>query len=337
VALHQLWLLGAGLISVGQIARRGVHALLGLIVGIALQVGLLAATSDLAAAWHAVVAFNRGYFESGGETRAVVKAGGWNWTNHLDTLALPIILAGAACLHWLAVWRITKRGHTDNSDHARELTNCPGVVVWLLAWTLIELVLAMLGPHHRLHYLIPVLPPLLLLGGRAVQLLVGEHGLLVGLRRSVATGIALLWMGYMLVQPVRIQLHELGRAVNNLETPWDMQWMVDEVRSRTMPQDGIFVFSYYPRVYWDSGRFSGIKYMGVEKTWQVGQPVVDDIVAELRRRRPKLVVISKSDFDKLDDPGGLDYHGLREWLLAEYTQREVRGYLFLERPAEDSA
>jgi hypothetical protein len=115
-----------------------------------------------------------------------------------------------------------------------------------------------------------------------------------------------------------------------------MQWMVDEVRTCTAPEEGIFVFSYYPRVYWDSGRFCGIKYIGVEKTWQIGQPVVDDLVKELMRRRPRLVIISIADFDKLDDPSGLDYHGLKEWFSAEYASREVRGYYFLERLADTS-
>lgn len=330
VGLHQLWLLAARFLSRQMLLRRAAHALGGFLLGLALQVALLAATSDLAAAWGAIVTFNQGYFQPGGGSGLWVESGGWNWYDHLDALALPLVLAGAASLHWLANWRNVRSGQPEDSPQARYPVACPRVVPWLLLWGLVELYLAMVGPHHRLHYFIPVLPPLLLLAGRAVHLLIRDHGLLAGLRKSVALAVALLWTGYMMVAPVRIHLHELGRAFHNLQSEWDMQWMADEICRRSGPQEGIFVFSYHPRVYWASGRFCGIKYLGTEKTWQLGQPVVDDLVAELKRRCPPLIVVSLPDFEHLARAEGLDYRDLPDWLAANYSASELRGYLFLE-------
>jgi 4-amino-4-deoxy-L-arabinose transferase-like glycosyltransferase len=330
IVLHQLWLLAARFVAWRALLRHALHILVGLLIGLAVQVAILAATSNLPAAWGAIISFNVGYFEPGMGSRALPESGGWRWIDHLDAMAVPLLLALAATVHWLVNWRNLRRGAPDDPPTARDPVRCQRVVPWLLAWTLAEIYLAMLGPHHRMHYFIPVLPPLLLLGGRAVHLMLRDYGLLASAQRHAAVALALCWLGYMMIRPVQIQLHELGRAFYSVTTKWDMQYVVDEIKKRTAPREGIFVFGYHPRLYWDSGRFCGIKYLGTEKTWQLGQHVADDLVAELKRRRPKLVIVSASDLEGLAHPGvGPNFDDLRPWLEANYSSEEVGQVLFL--------
>lgn len=324
VGAHQVVLSIAGVQSFGTTARRiGLFAC-GWLAAAALALAILATTSDLGWAWHAIVSFNRLYFAAKDGSR---------WWPHwfgvqeqVRVLALPAILALATLLHAAAsrLGRLSQK--TAKCDPDLKLP--PMLLALLWVWMLSATYLALVGPHQRLPYFAIALPPLCVLSA---------HGVFLFLATGRSAGsdyppyhlfVGLAWFAYMMIAPLENQLRTLSvqhyHRFDEREPDPDIA-TAEIARRHSSPQETLFVWGYAPEIYWRADRPPAIRYIGTEKAGQlgpVGQSTLDEIVQALRNNPPQVLVIGANTLLKMNEPSGKDplkYGDLADWIEMNYT------------------
>jgi hypothetical protein len=324
IAVHHVYLLIRPGNHRRTVVGRGAIVLAGWAAAVAAVLAALALTSNLGWAWNAIVTFNRDYFAPG------VGSKWWpSWfaqPEHERALALPAILAVATLLYpaLRRIWRYEGPPAVDVPGHRP-----PGLLVLLWAWMLAAVYLALLGPHQRLHYWGVALPPLVMLAGHGVHLLL-QSGRLAGTRRpAFHLVVGVLWFGYMMLGPLSMQL----QAVNyyayyaaDADDSRQSRAVADAIRSASQPDDALFVWYYNPKLYWVADRPPAIRYLDTDKARQLGrlgQPLMDEMIRLLKQARPKIIVTDSSLFGRDDStlrhrlptPGDFP-----DWLRANYSQ-----------------
>jgi 4-amino-4-deoxy-L-arabinose transferase-like glycosyltransferase len=294
---------------------------LGWIGASGLAIIALLLSSDLGWAWDAIVLFVFRF--------AAAKHGGmpmptlFGMTEHLDILALPLILALAAVAYASARWL---RRNPPNEEQVCAGAGA-GIPILLVAWFLAAVLIAFSGPNKAYHYMLPALSPLLLLATMSIGLLVSRGADHERLPPSVLRYVAVLWFAYMGFAPLKHQIYQLNNAVfTRLEEPdpFGDATMVDFVNSITEEQDRIFLWRYLPHVYWASGRSCGTRFHSMLNAAQLGrhgQYIVDDVLASLVSDPPKLVTLQLRRARELRDadPGdGPDFRALATCLCERY-------------------
>lgn len=295
-----------------------------------LVVAALWMTSDLPAAWDAVVGFNRRYFLPGAGSSPIPP---FVWIEeHLRNMGLALVLAVATLLSPLVVFAVRPRKHPNRIIVAPSCHSVPRRYIFLLwVWLLIAIYLAALGPHMRVAYLAIALPPLVLAMAHSVHLLVASarvsghvppHYVLVGI----------LWFAYMLIWPIHGQWDMAMRQYyhRHVADPDPIiESQLTAINEHTSDGDAIFAFGYAPEIYWRSGRSSSIKYIGTEKIAQLGphgQPLLDETLDLLEASPPKLILLDGSTAQASASLGRLDTTRLAEWLQRNYQELNEQRY-----------
>ena len=288
----------------------------------ALVIVALAATSDLAMAWDAIVAFNGRYFEPG-KGASLIPSFAWV-EEHLLALGLPLILALASIVYPLLRWMLgSEWDEAIEEERHSPGERPPGLLLLMWTWLAAALYLAAVGPHQRAPYLAVALPPLVALSVHSVHLLLASGRREFGIPRyHVVVGVC--WMVFMLIWPVYYQVRTAAIAhYHRFVEPAPAGQVADlgAIQRYTGPDDRIFVFGYGPELYWRSGRAPAIRYIGTEKIGQLGdrgKALYAEVIGLLRVSRPKAILADPVDVRRLDQM--LDGPGLSQWLETDYER-----------------
>jgi hypothetical protein len=204
-------------------------------------------------------------------------------------------------------------------------------------WAAVAFWGASVSPGHYRHYLIPFIPPLLLMAAYLVNVLKTELSLLKRLAQRgwvTAAFVAMAWFaldaakgqweGVSTVWYDRLRFNLSGPV---LPTPWEQ--IADEVKKRTTEDQKIQCWGYLPGVYLHARRINTCRFITTEKIGHVGDHadvVRRDLKATLERDPPALIVLPANDYAWFTDPEGFgqprDWLGewMATWLDAHYVR-----------------
>ncbi len=323
IGLHILWRL---LKHTDKRRQTVLHACL-LVLGGTLTVGTavlgLAFTSDPTWAWDAVVGFNRAYFKPDVGSSFVPT---FVWADdYMRAMGLPVVLALATLVHGL---RHRLIGNGDCPTTISSQSGQPSGWLFLLwSWMLAAIYLAALGPHGRAPYLAVALPPLVILSGHAVHLLLLSQTTSPSQRRpAFHVVVAVIWLGYMLYWPLQMQLDMAGRqyAHRFLIPPTEYRLSLEQgIDRHSAAGDRMFKFGYSPDLYWSTNLRPACRFIGTEKAGQLlhyGQPVIDEITRKLRLVRPRIIVLNPEAETRAAKAKGLDVAEAVSWVELNYYQ-----------------
>lgn len=342
--------------------RRCVLLTLGLAATLALAAGALALQGALSAALFATFEFNRGYFASGNSSFTQTEANRRMLLN--DTgyfLLLPLLMLIAAWIHGVT-WRL--RPHFRPPEVAGPIEAfspaAPRTLLLFSIWYVASFYGAIVSPHHFRHYLIPTLPPMLLICGHLLNVIKTEIGLVRRLAQRgwvvgafVAMGYFALSAGTYLKEGVaRVWWERFDRNTPEVvlrRDPNTAEWtktastagdpargynraigelIADEVIRLSRPEDRIQCWGYFPGVYLYAQRASASRFFTTEKLGHVGahaEFIRRELHDTLVSQPPALFVISAEDYAWcVDPPPGRppDWIGrfIGEWLDRTYVR-----------------
>ncbi len=305
IGLHTLLLVFFGDIARRDGLRRCVLLTVGAFAPIAAAALLLAAQGALSAGLFATFGFNRSYFNVGDSQFPYNFVSWYLLSNHfLPHLRLPMLMAIGGAIHAFLWWirpqdrpadvlaRIEQRGGMAQ----------PRTMFLYIVWYCVALYGAMLSPHAFRHYLVPTIPPLLLMGTYLVNVICAEMQLLQRLRERAWTVAAFVIMGYFVADAVREQWRGMCqvwvfRYVQEQRADWEV--LADEVRRVSGPEDKLQCWGYYPGVYLHARRENAVRFTTTEKVGQVGDNasfVLEELETELKANPPAVIVISHEDY-----------------------------------------
>lgn len=314
--------------------RRQALLLLGLCSTLALVAGLLYLGGGLRGIQEALFAtftFNRGYIAHGNVKFPYNFA---TWTLLRDhvypILLMPLLLAVGGILH-ASAWAASPQ--TQPADIAGQMNRkpsaCPRYMLLFAVWTLLAFYGALLSPHAFRHYLVPAIPPLMLLGAHLLNFLIGEHSLMGAIQRSAWSTLALVGIAFFGAEAVQRQWEEVSqvivyRHIQGRRAEWEQ--LGDVLRHATKADDRIYCWGYFPGVYLEARRINSCRFITTEKVGQIGVQarfVLDELEQCLRGAPPVALVISSQDY--------LWMHGrlpslptpstqMGEWIDANYTR-----------------
>ncbi len=311
LGLHLIILMVARRLSAASGVRRGLLLLAGAASTVAVAAAALAAQGALGAAWFATFTFNGAYFSQG------VSQFPYNYVTYMlerdhiyPILLLPLLMAAAAWIH-AVLWAL--RPAYRPTDIAAALApkrpTCPAPVLLFTLWLAVAFYGALLSPHGFRHYLVPVIPPLLMIAGYLVNALRAEMKLLRRMQQRAWVTAAFVAMAYFAWGAVRLQFEGFARVWVARIDPWLNQvgtyepahWEVvgDAVARWSGPADRIHCWGYMPGVYLQARRINASRFTTTEKVGQVGAGarfVLDELVQTLRDRPPELLTITAEDY-----------------------------------------
>jgi predicted membrane protein len=275
-------------------------------------------TADPAGAWNAIVEFNSAY-----KGRGLTVVPKWGLIrDQVHQLGLPLVLGGGTIL-----WAITRRREA-RSENCR--TPPPGMIVVLVTWLIGATYLAAIGPRPEDYYFILMFCPLLLLATAAVARVLSEVMSHASHFRMMAC-IGFAWMAWMASVPTvalaqwatlaELQLQDADR--------FNTADRIAAINHHSEPNDSILVWGFDPRVYWESRRPPATRFIGIDKIHALGtvaQFMVDEILADLQRQPPKIILMRFDHARKMaagETRFDLNLQALGEFIIDRY------------RPAED--
>ena len=325
-----------------------------MLVVVTLAVAVIVAQGAAEAAEFAVFGFNRAYFEKAASSLTHTILNRYFLQQYVGTaLLLPVLMAVAAVIH-AVLWRLRplyRPAEIESRVRALKPT-CPRYMVLFFIWYVVAFYGATVSPHHFRHYLLPTLPPLLLMGGYLISFLRTEISLAKRLQQRIWVTACFVTMGYFAAGALDWQWQELSKVwVYRVEQGRQPEWEIvaDAVKKLSSPQDRIQCLGYMPGVYLHARRLNASRYTTTEKLGQVkGTREADIICHELRDQLeaapPALMVMSTGDYALIQEAepvrpgktakGYADWLGawLRDFLRQHYEQvleiREVSVLIF---------
>ncbi len=292
-------------------AQRGLLLLCGASTTVALAGIYLAAQGALFAALYATFGFNREYFNVGDSqfpynyaTYAILQY------HFFPILKLPLLMVAAATLHAFLWWsRPRYRPAEIEKPLQRGPAAPPYFFLFLLFWFLVALYGAMLSPHGFRHYIIPTIPPLIMLAGYLINVLRAEASLLVRAQQRAWVAMALVIMGYFAADAVVRQFGEMSKIWVFRIDPWltgvgeydEAHWEVvgQAVLKHTTPDQTIQCWGYMPGVYLYARRENACRFTTTEKVGQVRGGalfVLYELQEKLRDDPPALITMQSGDY-----------------------------------------
>ncbi len=304
MGLHTIALVVAGELP----WRSGLKRCLLLVAGAVTTVGAAAAVL----AWHgalheacfAAFGFNRAYFAAGA-SRFPYNIVTWSLLReHVKPiLLLPLLMALVAVIHAFLWWLRPRYRPAEIEQTLRAAYPVCKLHVFLFStWFAAALYGALVSPHGFRHYLVPTLPPLMLLDGYLINVLRAEARLLERLQQRAWVTVAFVIMGYFSWEAVVRQFEEVSKVlVFRLEQHEAAEWEVvgDAVAQWTRPTDRIQCWGYLPGVYLRARRLNATRFTTLEKVGQVrggARFVVDELETRLRADPPAALVMSAGDY-----------------------------------------
>jgi 4-amino-4-deoxy-L-arabinose transferase-like glycosyltransferase len=341
MGVHTLALLVLGELRFGTALRRCVLLLVGMLLPVAAAVAVLAAQGALAEAYFAVVTFNRAYFEVGVSSfsntyvnRVFLAMDIWN------VLKLPALMAIAAVIHaWLWWLRPLYRPPEIETPMREFRPACPQFMLLLLVWFLVAAYGAVVSPHRFRHYVLPTLPPILLMAGYLINLIQSELSLLFRLQQRAWATAAYVAMFYFAYDAYREQLGVVSRVWldrfpergDPKKAPWEA--VGDELATIAQPGERIQCWGYFPGVYLHAKHISASRFVTTEKIGQVRDHAEfqrRELHDVLSKRPPEVFVIPHELFthytSTTPEQDNVDWLGqwLGKWIDQTYVRvREV--------------
>ncbi len=309
MGLHTIIMVLAGRLALGTGAKRCFLLLGGAVTTILLAAGYLASQGALQAAYYAAFAFNREYFAHG-SSQFPFRYVSWKLLEqHVHPiLLLPLLMAAAATIH-AVLWWARPRFRPPEIEQPLSAVRpvCPGYFLLFALWFVVAFWGALLSPHGFRHYLVPAIPPLLLLAGYLINVLRAETKLLRRLQQRAWVAVAVVVMGYFAAESVQLQFQEVSKVlVFRFDQKEQARWEVvgRAVRDITDPGDTIQCLGYMPGTYLVARRPNVSRYATTEKIGQLYEnPVAERIARELEDALyadpPVLLVMSADDYFKL--------------------------------------
>lgn len=316
--------------------RSGLRRCLLLLAGVLAVVGVatfaILAQGSAERAYFAVFGFNRAYFTTGNSSLTSLELNDFMLRQHMSiALLLPLLMTIAALIH-AALWRL--RPHDRPADIERQIhalkPACPRYMLLFFLWYAVAYYGAAVSPHYFRHYLLPTLPPLMLMSGYLINFLRSEISLTKRMQQRIWVTACFVAMGYFAIGALKWHWEELSKVwLFRVEQGRQAEWETvgDAVARLSGPGDRIQCLGYYPGVYLHARRINASRYTTTEKLGQVaGSRQADIIRRELREQLeaapPTLMVMSTGDYaliqeadpTKLPDPTEEYPDWLSEWL-----------------------
>jgi len=287
--------------------RRGVLLLAGTGTVVAAAAGYLAAQGALYEAWFAAFVFNRAYFATGTSAFPYSFVSWVLLRNHFfPILLLPLLMAIAGCVH-AALWTLRPRFRPPEIEAPLQALApaCPRPMILFATWYAISFWAALLSPHAFRHYLVPTIPPLMLMAAYLVSVLQAEMRLLVRMQQRAWVTAAIVLIAYFSIDAVRRQWEEVSRVwvyrfIQHERPEWEV--IGDAVTDITSPDDKIHCWGYYPGVYLYAHRINTGRFITTEKVGQVGAQanfVMHELEQKLKTDPPVVLAMSASDYEWL--------------------------------------
>lgn len=345
--------------------RRCLLLLAGVATTLGIASGALAARGALDDAIVATFTFNRAYFAVGASqfpynfvTLHLLK---WHW---MPIMRLPTLMAVAAVIH-ATLWRLRPRFRPAEIEKPLRDYGpvCPRYMLFFGLWFLVAFYGAMMSPHAFRHYLVPTIPPLMLLCGYLVNLLQAELRLLQRLQHRAWVTAAFVAMGYFAAEAFQWQFEQAALVYNDRNPREvngklvvrlsDTEAVGERVAQLTTPDQLIQAWGYLPGVYLRAKRINACRYTTTEKIGQVkGEAafIRDELLDCLPDQRPAVFVITSGDYhwitnpqDYPDNPPDSSGLWLAGWLTGNYTEVDnIRNIYVFQRndlartPASDA-
>ncbi len=285
----------------------------------------------LGEAIYAVFGFNRAYFTSGNTRFPYNIVNLYLLRTHVKPILLaPMLMAAAATLHAFLWWRRPQDRPPEIERPLQALRPvCPKSFFMFFVWYIVSLYGALIGPGGFRHYLIPTIPPLMLLAGYLINVLRAEARLYRWLQRRAWIAVGFVLLGYFSLEALWLQLGEAGKVwISRFERGEESMWeTVGQAVARiTGPEEKIQCLGFQSGVYMQSRRINACRFATTEKVGQVG-PEADFIVRELeetlRADPPALLVIPPTDLAHMQGKGKPSpFIKLWPWIEANYHQVE---------------
>jgi hypothetical protein len=178
-------------------------------------------------------------------------------------------------------------------------------VLLIAMWYLLSFWGALLSPHAFRHYLVPTIPPLMLLAGYLINVLQAEMKLLVRLQQRawvVAAFVAIAFFAWTSIYQQWVEISNVWvyRFIQNEKAEWEVVGAA--VAHVTGPNDKIQCWGYLPGVYLGARRINTCRYTTTEKVGQVpGQAdfVLQELDKRLHEDPPVVLALSASDYEWL--------------------------------------
>ncbi len=330
MGLHLLVLLAMRDLPLVQVLRRGLLLVAGLAAVLGAAAAYLAWQGALDEALFATFGFNRAYFATRTSRFPYRYLTYFLLRNEFfPVLQLPLLMSVAALVH-AVLWSVRPRFRPPEIAEplAALRPPCPRYMLLFAVWAVVSLWGALLSPHAFRHYLVPAIPPLMLMAGYLVNVLQAEMRLLRAMQRRAWVTAGFVVIGYFMFDAVAQQWVEFSRVwvprvLQGEQAEWET--IADVVRQVSQPDDKIHCWGYLPGVYLHARRINAVRFTTTEKMGQVqGEAafIGREMEERLKAEPPPVLVMSAMDYEgvhgRLEDPPRETEFG--QWLDAHYER-----------------
>lgn len=294
----------------------GLKRCLLLLIGAATSVGaaaaMLASQGALEAAIFATFTFNRAYLRHGNVQFPYNFISWYFLRNHLmPIMRLPILLAVAAVIH-ATLWRVRPAYRPAEIEKPIRAYGpaCPRYMLLFGIWFLVSFYGALMSPHAFRHYLVPTIPPLLLICGHFLNVLKTELSLVDRMQQRAWVTGAFVLIGFLAFDAVALQWNEVSkvwvfrfkedRATGRYQVvPAQWEAVGDVIKRITGPDDKIQCWGYLPGVYLHARRPNTCRFTTSEKVGQVhGEAdfVMYELEQKLKAEPPVAMAMTAGDY-----------------------------------------
>lgn len=284
--------------------RRAFLLLVGVIGMIAIAMFVLLSQGVLVEAWRAVVTANRVYLSI--EPTNTGDAAWW-WVrierSELALLELPLFLAIAATLRSIAIQMNRSNSKCETHSEAAA-SGCPYQLSFLGFWIFFEVICAVWAPLPSSHYMLPLITPLLFLGGAFINAFISEAGLLDTVRRRTLTTLSLVLAAYFGGEAVLMQLQKASVVYWERKVRFE-SWRIiieptaaervgREIHADTEPEESIQCWDYLPGVCLAARRTLASRFpdhLRAEWAARAGIASASEFAESIRSKSPAYVVI----------------------------------------------
>ena len=308
----------------------------GMLAIVAVAIGVIVAQGAAEQAYFAIFSFNRAYFRTADSRFFDTFLNRYFLTQYIGTsLLLPVLMAIASLIHSF-LWFL--RPWFNPLDIKQRISAlgpaCPRYMLLFAIWYAVSFYGAAVSPHRFRHYLLPTLPPLMLMAGYLISVLRTEISLTRRLQQRIWVTACFVAMGYFSLGSLTWQWEELSKIwLYRLDEGKQAVWEAvgDAAAQLTEPEDRIQCLGYLPGVYLRARRVNASRYTTTEKLGQVWDTPEGDIIRhelrdQLEADPPALMIITAGDWDAIrtTEPvaGHPDWLGpwLREFMAAHYEE-----------------
>lgn len=333
ILLHQAILVWSGRIDRSAALRRVMFLLSGAAAVLAIAATVLAIQSTLGEAVRATLTANRDYIALGGDGpsdsswwRERIERSGW------PLLKLPILLAVGSLLHSVA-----NLLHGPRRQAVSSTDECDMPMALISIWLVVSWAAALAGPMHSTHYMLPVLPPLLLLGGRILDLLFSEAAILQLAAQRAWIIVAILVFAYLASDAVSAQMQKASVVywdrrpervgVHLRVQPTAAEMIGRRIAECTVPDDTLICWDYLPKVALEARRRSATRFpskLHFDIAVRSGIASDDEYLDALVQRVPAVIVIKSATRRVLEaaaENPSADDHTVVRHIFSSYALR----------------